>query len=350
MKKGKIMASALAALVCVGALTGSSIAADAENSNAKIMAFAGWAETPDGDVKYQPGDEINVSEDTDLYAKWVETQTVWDYDYTGAVQTFTAPVAGTYKLQVWGSEGGNDSGNGDRNCVGGRGGYSEGEIHLTSGENLYVFVGESGLWLMDTTPGHYSSQGKSVSQTYAAEAEHRRTFNGGGYATQGWAGAGGGATDISTSIGSTGADSESEHINTRVIVAGGGGGGGYADYGAAGNYHGYNNSRAYGGGLSGGRGQYDNAGTQTSGNALWAGGIAPYDAGGGGGGYYGGGASQSGAGNGTSGGAGSGGSGYIGGVENGKTIAGNQTMPSTDGGTEKGHSGNGYARITYVGK
>ena len=31
-------------------------------------------------------------------------------------------------------------------------------------------------------------------------------------------------------------------------------------------------------------------------------------------------------------------------------IAGNETMPSPNGGTEVGHSGNGYARITYLGK
>ena len=43
-----------------------------------------------------------------------------------------------------------------------------------------------------------------------------------------------------------------------------------------------------------------------------------------------------------------GGSGYIGGVINGTTIAGNASMPSTSGGTETGHSGNGYARITLV--
>lgn len=45
---------------------------------------------------------------------------------------------------------------------------------------------------------------------------------------------------------------------------------------------------------------------------------------------------------------GGGGSGYIGGVQNGQTIAGNTTMPSANGSTETGHSGNGYARITFT--
>ena len=35
-------------------------------------------------------------------------------------------------------------------------------------------------------------------------------------------------------------------------------------------------------------------------------------------------------------------------LSNAQTIAGNTSMPSTSGGTETGHSGNGYARITLV--
>ena len=35
-------------------------------------------------------------------------------------------------------------------------------------------------------------------------------------------------------------------------------------------------------------------------------------------------------------------------LSNAQTIAGNASMPSTSGGTETGHSGNGYARITLV--
>ena len=56
----------------------------------------------------------------------------------------------------------------------------------------------------------------------------------------------------------------------------------------------------------------------------------------GGGGFYGGGCA-------------SGGSGYIGGVESGKTIAGNQSMPTHDGkSTMTGNAGNGFAKITLI--
>ena len=34
-------------------------------------------------------------------------QTVFDFDYTGDEQTFTAPISGTYKLEIWGAQGGN---------------------------------------------------------------------------------------------------------------------------------------------------------------------------------------------------------------------------------------------------
>ena len=62
---------------------------------------------------------------------------------------------------------------------------------------------------------------------------------------------------------------------------------------------------------------------------------------GGGGGYYGGGHTGTWTG-------GGGGTGYITGLSNAQTIAGNQPFPAPVGGTETGHSGNGYARITLI--
>ena len=45
------------------------------------------------------------------------------HKHTGSVQTFTAPSATTYKLEVWGAQGGGN---------GGKGGYSIGNISLIS--------------------------------------------------------------------------------------------------------------------------------------------------------------------------------------------------------------------------
>ena len=51
------------------------------------------------------------------------------FAYTGTVQTYTAPVTGTYKLEVWGAEG---------NV---KGGYSSGTITLSAGKTVYIYVG-----------------------------------------------------------------------------------------------------------------------------------------------------------------------------------------------------------------
>lgn len=127
------------------------------------------------------------------------------------------------------------------------------------------------------------------------------------------------------------------------------------------------NSAQQGGGTSG-RGQYP--GTQNSAGSGGSFGLGAnqtttnyrYDAGAGGGGWYGGGTSHSdtgtsyvnysGGGSGfvnTAANAGYRPSGYTGlQLDSGTTTAGNSSHPSTSGGTETGHSGNGYARITVL--
>ena len=133
------------------------------------------------------------------------------------------------------------------------------------------------------------------------------------------------------------------------------------------NSSGYSNKSQQGGGTSG-RGQYP--GTQTSAGNGGAFGVGAnmtttnyrYCSGAGGGGWYGGGSgysdsstgyvNYSGGGSGfvnTAANASSRPSGYTGlQLDSGTTTAGNTSHPSTSGGTETGHSGNGYARITVV--
>ena len=178
---------------------------------------------------------------------------------------------------------------------------------------------------------------------------------------------GGGASDMRIN---------SDSLYARVIVAGGGGGG--YETGNSGN----GASHSYGGGTTGGTGsggsdRYAYGGTQTAGGAHgsyngWGGTV--YDgsfgvggssssagySNGGGGGWYGGGAST------PDGGAG-GGSGYVytestasnypsGCLLNNSyylteavTVAGSQSFKSPNGSNETGHTGNCYARITYLG-
>lgn len=130
---------------------------------------------------------------------------------------------------------------------------------------------------------------------------------------------------------------------------------------------GKSNASQQGGGTSG-RGKYP--GTQNSAGSGGDFGLGAnqtttnyrYDAGGGGGGWYGGGTGHSdsstsyinysGGGSGfvnTAANAGYRPSGYTGlQMDSGSTTAGNSSHPNTSGGTETGHSGNGYAKITVL--
>ena len=111
------------------------------------------------------------------------------FDYTGGAQSIQL-LPGTYKLEVWGAQGGV----GYSNSAGGKGGYSSGVIVLSRPTTFYVYVGGN--------PGSTVAGG----------------FNGGGSGNQNRNdnGGGGGGTDMR--IGST-------SLYARVIVAGGGGGG-----------------------------------------------------------------------------------------------------------------------------
>ncbi len=216
------------------------------------------------------------------------------FDYTGSMQTYTVPPGVTeIQIECWGAQGG-ASGicGGALDFDGGHGGYAIGNLTVTPGEDLYIFVGEN----PEGNPMGYAAGG----------------FNGGGD-SQTYGGPGGGASDVRQG-GST--------LDDRVIVAGGGGGGnnGCPDHGDGGD----------GGGLSGVDGVafygFDpgEGGTQVAGGAGYGGagsgsfgqgghGISYHMGGGGGGWYGGGGAYASGSG---------GGSSYIDGVTDGETTVG----------------------------
>lgn len=102
------------------------------------------------------------------------------YGYTGARQTFTAPVTGRYSIEVWGAQGGTSR----RGGSGGRGGYTKGDVYLRQGETIYMYVGEMG-----------SSQGNQLGG-----------YNGGNFGgPQG--GGGGGMSSVSLSANSKAAPS-----------------------------------------------------------------------------------------------------------------------------------------------
>lgn len=289
---------------------------------------------------------------------------VMNFDYTGSVQTATL-TPGRYKLECWGAQGGNSNQSNGTYGNGGKGGYSTGILNVSTNTTIYITVGGQGQ--------------NGVFNTRTAGG-----FNGGGdgYGTNnsGVGGGGGGASDIS--LMSPVFSHSSYFINnirdtnsllSRIIVAGGGGSAGYdvsnnaANGGAGGGttgqdglsnrvYHGTGGKQTTFG--TGGSSEEPNrysvqakfgCGASASNSTD----VAP----GGGGGWYGGGLHCDSAG---------GGSGYVytpttasnypSGcllnsayyLSNAQTIAGNQSFPSPTGGTETGHSGNGYVRITKL--
>lgn len=106
------------------------------------------------------------------------------FGYTGGMQTFTAPIDGIYQIEAWGAKGGGSTG--------GNGAYTKGEIVLSKGKTLYLYVGGAG------------------------DSNGNGGFNGGGNAGSLTANndGGGGATDIRIK----------DTLIDRIMVAAGGGG------------------------------------------------------------------------------------------------------------------------------
>ncbi|MDE5592774.1 MAG: hypothetical protein K2I75_02455, partial [Clostridiales bacterium] len=160
--------------------------------------------------------------------------------YCGGQYTIALPQ-GTYKLEVWGGQGGGQT----NTAYGGKGGYTYGEITFTSATTLYVNPGGAGAFNTTAT-----------------------VYNGGGQCTTAHnGGSGGGASHIATASGQLSA--LSGNTNSILVVAGGGGGIGcscaYTSYapgsGGGGNnagtaapagHHSSNRGGGYGGTLSGG--------------------------------------------------------------------------------------------------
>lgn len=306
-----------------------------------------------------------------------------NFNYRGAAQSFTIPLYGTSKFECWGAKGGDDPLKGG--ALPGKGAYTSGYINLTSGKQLFLYVG--GVGNSNSSQANYGG------------------WNGGGtsssYGNTDFPSGGGGSTDVRL-IKHSGGDgwSGTSSLRSRIMVAAGGGGclaynnwiAPGANAGSIKGYVPYNkeNSPCT-------ESEYDGTGTSQIScgscpaydNPNWQyykqvndGTIKPWGyfgyanqvyvdlfwAGGGGGGWWGG-LSIFGRG-------GGGGSSFISGMSgcvaisadgvqnpsiNYMTIEGTtysftspvmkdgaSSMPSPIGGTETGHNGNGYARITFV--
>ena len=233
------------------------------------------------------------------------------YKNTGNVQTFTAPCAANYKLEVWGAQGSND---------GGKGGYAFGTTSFSSNAKTYICVGGKGKIVVKDKVAYTSTGG----------------YNGGGYGDQG----GGGATHMAST--NRGVLSKYESYKSEVFNVAGGGGG--ADGASSKGHGGGTVGNDTGDHIAAGGVHYPSGkgGTQTAGGegvqngSFGQGGSLVGrenvdSAGGGGGGWYGGGSSRS-----PTIGDGGGGSGHI-----------NSSVLSNSGMQNGQREGDGFAIITW---
>ena len=319
--------------------------------------FAGW-EITSGDALINNNKLTFKTSDVIIKAIWQQT---WNFDFTGSEQTFTLPHTGTYKLEIWGAQGGNGKTDMAYNQKGGYGGYSVGTTNLLANDKLYIVVGGQGQ----------RGVGDGVSRVIVSGGYNGGANNlaGKAYTTDNYFGSGGGATHIATENKGDGTLSNYENYQSRLLMVAGGGGGAY--YFSLSGYK-HRSAGGSGGGFEGQDVQDYNSsvsnaykatgGKQTisSGNSsLYYGkfglATAPTDGnvGGGGGGYYGG----------ASGFGGGGGSGYIGNEllinkvmycynctessnESTKTISTTCTNETPTENCSK--QGNGYAKITFI--
>ncbi len=165
------------------------------------------------------------------------------YGYTGSMQTFKAPAAGSYRLSCYGAPGGGQNRPGD-SLPGGRGSMVRGELKLKKGEILYLYVGGSGSGGGRCSHGSPSGNAGGFNGGAASGYDESQLGNHGRYWTHG---SGGGATDIR--LGGTA-------VGNQILVAGGGGGANKETSGSSADNNSYNGRRLYGSEEGGGGGYY----------------------------------------------------------------------------------------------
>ena len=329
-------------------------------SGLEVMDVVKTGETFYVDITFEYADDVTASAEINTleyylsfnFVKYMLAETTGDFEYNEGVIEYIVEKDGKYFLQVWGAKGGNAAGVKNGTKLGGAGGYTEGYANLVKGESIFIIIGGAGK---DLHQDDYLQEDGKYAYQYTVDGG----YNGGG---DGYSNVrayvespGGGATHMAKKFYGELATYEN-HKEDILLVAGGGGGANYE--GASWNC----SPGGAGGGLTspdvnhGGNGIAYGASTpdETPGNggSFGQGGngsdyptkLLP----GGGGGYYGGGFVTKNDGSINSNKGSSGGSGYIGGVENGLSIAGNLEIPTYDGvSTMTGNVGNGHAKITY---
>lgn len=150
-------------------------------------------------IEIMEASESEVSFEADAFSTYILITKVeysgnknWTYEFTGDVQTFTAPVSGQYVFECYGA--GIDSS---------KGSFAKGTIGLEKNETVYIYVGGQ---------NHTFNGGGQ-----GGEVWHSASNSGGSFHQNVISEHGCGATDVRVSV----------EVENRMIVAGGGGGNGH---------------------------------------------------------------------------------------------------------------------------
>jgi len=143
-----------------------------------------YTPTPSGNISYWAG---SVTAST-------------GYSYTGEMQYVTLQP-GTYTLECWGADGGNNNAAPNYNLSGGKGGYSRGVLNVTTATTYYIYIGGRGV--SKTSGSDYTS---AAGGWNGGGNSGRTSTSGIQYGGSG----GGGGTDIRTT--------ENTTYSNRIIV------------------------------------------------------------------------------------------------------------------------------------
>ena len=224
----------------------------------KNWQFAGWSEDSSASlVDYKVGSTFSMPrKNMDLYAVYMPTE--FPYNGTtgadGSIQRFTAPVDGTYQIQLWGARGGSSCKDGASNSSA-KGGYTVINVALKKEQTIFFAVGGHGADNAFTNPtgpnanaGGWNGGGDGYTDAALEEGNFSSPYREG-------SGGGGGATSVYTVL--SGDGQLTNYASRKASILGVAGGSAGANY---------SGSDGYGGGSSGGNGIY--AGTQTAGFAF----------------------------------------------------------------------------------
>ena len=236
----------------------------------------------------------NQKSDSDISDYKLNKENTWSYTYAGQYQVFTVPADGIYTINLNGAQGGYRTY--EQSAQGGYGASTSGDIYLSKGTKLYVYVGGHGGYSYHDTPATGEAGGNNISSG---------GYNGGGNgtysSTSAWGNGGGGATDVRLVSGDS---TNFNSLKSRIMVAAGGGGityngdnynyggGGGTLQGINGKYKTdstyYLNGSTGGTQSAGGIGAFraDNKNLSGSNGGFGIGGKGAYTSGGGGGGGY----------------------------------------------------------------